>query len=116
MSAFICSDATTNALAQLAEVEPESRQRIAEVLRTANTRSVNVRYDQDEAPIPIAYAPSREVKVLSPVQVLKLCACFDYQCSESPEYPQSEAAQIVTAIRCRMIAKLPGYEEADWDL
>lgn len=119
MSSFICSDAHTNALAQLAEVYDDTaggRQRVAELLRAANTRSVTSRHSESDEPPPIVYAPSREIKVVSPVQVLKLCACFDYQCSDADNYPQSEAARIVEAIRHRTIAKLSGYEDADWSI
>jgi hypothetical protein len=118
MSAVICSDATTNALAQLAEVMPDDqagRQRVAELLRAENGRSFGVRNGERPVP-PITYVASSAVKRMPPVQVLKLCACFDYQCTETADYSQTEAARIVEAIRHRTISQLPGYLDAEWDL
>ena len=52
MSAHICNDATTNALAQHALTRTGStqeRQRIANLLRAANTASDNSRYAENDA-------------------------------------------------------------------
>ncbi len=119
MSSFICSDATTNALAQLASISNDTdlgRQRVAELLRAANAHSVNSRYSEGNAADPIAYEASATVKRMLAVQVLKLCACFDYQCSDADRYSLTEAARIVEGIRHQAIHRLPGYEDADWDL
>jgi hypothetical protein len=97
MSAHICSDATTNLLAQLAPLAAgDSRQSIAELLRAENTRSVNFRYRSEEAPEPIAFMA---VGSISPVGIVKLCHYFDYQACETDDYHETRAAKIIEAIR-----------------
>lgn len=105
MSAFICSDKTTNALAQLAPAEFGDRQAIADLLRAENTRSVNYRYRDQEPPEPIAFESSAEVPKLSAVAIIKLCDHFDYQACETDDYDRSLAAKIVDAIRRAAIDK-----------
>ena len=82
------------------------------VLTEANYRSVNYRYEErSKAP---QYVYTEYPRVLTPVEVLKACDCYDYQACEVADYRGSLAAAIVQAIRQRAIAELPGYEEAAW--
>jgi hypothetical protein len=97
MSAHICSDATTNLLAQLAPLAAgDSRQSIAELLRAENTRSVNARYRSEDAPESIVFMAAESI---SPVEIVKLCHYFDYQACETDDYHETRAAKIVEAIR-----------------
>jgi hypothetical protein len=97
MSAHICSDATTNLLAQLAPLAAgDSPQSIAELLREENTRSVNFRYSETDTPEPIVFVRRANVTA---IEVVKLCHHFDYQASETDDYHASRAAQVIEAIR-----------------
>ena len=49
-----------------------------------------------------------------PVQVLKSCACYDYQSCEDPDYENSEAYAFIESLKEHAISALPGYEEAKW--
>lgn len=52
----------------------------------------------------------------SPVEVLKLIACYEYQSCEHPGWHTSEAKVFCDALRHFAINGLPGYEEAPWEL
>jgi hypothetical protein len=107
MSAFICTDETVNALAQLAPLDDSSlRQNVVNLLRAENTRSVNYRYNEDDAIEPVTYQPNDAVSKLTPVEILKLCNHFDYQASETDDYHESQAAKIVETIRRQAIENL----------
>lgn len=88
-------------------------QRMAEILAAENTRSLNCRYNEEETP-PRDIAFSFQLKDRSPVEILKACACYDYNSDQTGLYAQSTAAQIIRAIRTRAIGRLPGYREALW--
>lgn len=51
----------------------------------------------------------------SPVETLKLCACYRYQSSEAETWDSSRAAAFVDALEHCAIAALPGYDDAPWD-
>lgn len=90
-------------------------QTIFSKLVIANYASVNHRYEENTPPMPGKYECDFDC-VLSPVQVIKACDCFDYQSCEVEEYKDTEAANIINAIRDRAISSLPGYEDAEWEI
>lgn len=49
-----------------------------------------------------------------PVQVLKACACYEYQSSESPDWDGGEAEGFIASLRRDAIRALPGFEDAVW--
>lgn len=55
-------------------------------------------------------------KVLTAVEVLKACDCYDYQSCETDDYHETTAAKLVDRIRKSAIGKLPGYEDAPWGI
>lgn len=81
----------------------------------ANYLSVNHRYDENTPPMPGKYEPDYE-RVLSPVQVIKACDCFDYQSCEIDNYELTDAARTIDAIRSRAVSALPGYDDAEWEI
>ena len=85
------------------------------MLVTANYQSVNHRYNENTPPMPGKYEPDYE-RVLSPVQVIKACNCYDYQSCEIDNYETTDAAKCIDAIRSKAINALPGYEEAEWEM
>lgn len=52
----------------------------------------------------------------SPIEVLKLVQCFEYQSCETADWEESEAYAFCDALRGQMIHQLPGYEDARWAL
>lgn len=92
----------------------------AQLLRGENHRSLRAKYGnriEEEAGFSEAdlRLPIFE-KPLSPVQILKLCQCYDYQACESKDYGDTAAKSLVSAIKSAAIATLPGYEEAHWSI
>ena len=50
----------------------------------------------------------------NPVQVLKACACYEYQACEHSGWADSEAHAFIMALTHRAINCLQGYSEAEW--
>lgn len=87
-------------------------QEIGQKLVDENYRSVNYRYDEDKKPHIFkkqSYMPN-----ISAVQIIKACACYNYQTCETPDWRETEAYAIVQALRERAIDMLPDYDEAEW--
>jgi len=79
-----------------------------------NYRSVNHRYHEDAEPYQFRWRPF--LPRLSPVEIIKACNCYRYQSCETPDFKETEAYAIMTALRERAIIHLPGYEEAAWEI
>ena len=140
MSAFLVSDSHLNALitwAALTQLNPGNpsscagysinesawtsflgnEQHCAAILYTANVESVNERYEKDDSTgVIFRFRQYKKWKSLTPVEVLKLCDCFDYQACEVKNYRATVAAQMVDGIREHAIHLLPGYSAAPWAL
>lgn len=87
-------------------------QEIGNILWNQNYRSVNYRYhDNQESP---KYYFKQNV--VSPVQVLKLISCLDYQSCETPDWEQTQAFKLLDEIKSIVINSLPGYAEAKWSI
>lgn len=128
MSAYLVSHDHINALATFAQLHnvyinhwaihwhgKDHAKEIAEALRAANVASMTDRYNDSE-PEPYTFKPYRNVKALTPVQIMKACICFDYQACEVPNYETTLAAAITAAILAQAAREMPGYQEADWDM
>ena len=63
--------------------------------------------------IPFKFKPSYDH--MPAVQVFKLIHCYEYQSCEHPEWEDSEAHTFCQALERRLIYRLPGYEEAEWE-
>jgi|SRR3990167_5335284 len=99
----------------------------AEVLYQENLRSVMARYPsdrRDNLPGPInrpehitVLANDRTLAAyrLSPIAILKMCDCLEYQSCETEDYRQTVAFKLLDAIRGAAIHALPGYDDAPWD-
>lgn len=121
MSAFIVSKNHIDAMISsvrtegiyLDDEQVKDRNRLGQELVNQNYRSVNERYDEKDEP------PTYEFKMqypLQPVQVIKLCDCYDYQACETNDYRETFASKIVESIRHKAIRNLPGYENAPWGI
>ena len=107
---------------RLAEVFPEE---IGAALLAENIASVRWNYpggDPDDLPGPIplptpaGYVFRREVSAVDPVQVLKALDCYEYQSDNHPGWPTSAAARFCAALRASATRRLPGYEQAQWEV
>lgn len=130
MSAYICSDSHINALATLAALArvkvyrpglpmidcAGQEQFTAELLLTENARSVNHRYPGDQNDPTIVHHCEARFLRLTPVEVIKLCDCYDYQACETDDYPQTLACALIKTLRKHYITELPGYDDAAWEL
>lgn len=130
MSAYVVSDAHINALVMWAAVHGASysynessrvdfrgnEQQCASLLHTANVESVNYRYREQGDYGGFVFRDYPEWRKLTPVVVLKLCDCFDYQASEVRNYRGTIGAQVIDGIRSHAIRMLPGYDAAPWGL
>lgn len=88
---------------------------IGQLLTDANVASVNYRYNDGENPAPYKYRRVADVGGLaaSYFDVLKGCDCFDYQSCELPNYDASMAADVVRAIRSKVIERITP-DSASW--
>lgn len=73
----------------------------------------------DIAPLPPASSPQgkeirRGGRRIKPVEILKSVGCYDYQACECADYEASDAAKLVGRIRSYAIARLPGWDAAQW--
>lgn len=116
MSAYICSDAHFNYLANFAIRKPKyggslrDGQNVIDVLYSQNLRSVNHRYREDgRAPAPRF---KREIQNFDMVQVIKACHCLAYESCETDDYENTEAKKLLDALEA--VRELPGYESAQW--
>lgn len=87
-----------------------------QVLVDQNFASVNFRYQESGKPFLYEYALHKEFSNMKPVEILKLCDCYDYQSCETDSYDRTLAANLIHFIRKKVIAALPGYEDAPWGL
>ena len=99
----------------------------AETLWQENIRSVQTRYPDDtwdSLPGPCAKPEHLTVttqEVLSdrchptPVAILKMCDCYEYQSSETDDWDRTLAHEILSLIRSAAIVALPGYDDAPWE-
>lgn len=133
MSAFLCSEKHINVLVsygahhdasvyipgpsgrwfwQSVKLDPTL---IANILTTANVEALHVRYGDDHVGSAVKYKPEA-TSHMSPVSIIKLCDCFNYQASEVKDYEGTPAAKIIDSIRNTAIDHLPGYNDAAWSI
>jgi hypothetical protein len=60
------------------------------------------------------FSPRRQ-RTPTPVETLKLCICFRYQCSDWKGWETSQAAAFVNALEYCATVALPGYGAAPWE-
>lgn len=87
----------------------------------ANARSVTSRYHITREAEGIEEFTAEDIgslfdKPRTPVQILKLIDCVEYQSCEDSAWEDSTACAVLHRIQREAIAALPGYEEAPWGL
>jgi hypothetical protein len=88
---------------------------LAAELYLANCTAYRERYGEDPSENYI-FTMRPEVHAMPAVQILKACACLDYQCSDWTDYPGSVAQRAIERIRDHAITYVPGYRAAAWTL
>jgi hypothetical protein len=89
------------------------KNRIGQELVNQNYRSVNERYQENDAP------PVYKFQMQYPlpgIAIVKACDCYDYQASETEDYKETLACRIIDAIRYAAIRRIPGYDDAAWEI
>jgi hypothetical protein len=131
MSIFTISDKHINALVRAAmeftggsfldftiyicdePIHYDDPNKMGQVLIDLNRYLVNWKYRENNKPVRYKY---QQCKLLSPVQILKACDCYDYQNCNVGVYESTEAGKIIDEIRRFYISVLPGYDEAKWHI
>ena len=115
------------------QLRPDTADAVGEMLLVQNERSYDHRHAGQHPTARLAYRfteRGRWAKVegrvdagwlmrgvrLEPVAALKALSCYEYQSCEDPGWQGSEARAFCDSLRRCLIAALPGYEAAPWDL
>ena len=107
--------AVANAQARVREITHENASHIGRMLLLENHRSVGHRYDEP-LELPAYNFNITQAPTLTPVEVLSIISCYEYQSCEHPGWEHSQAKAFCSALRHKMISHLPGYDEAPWGL
>jgi len=95
---------------------------VGQILKIQNIASVDYRYKANTEmqdylqKLDKKYIYNNRVNAVSPVALLKLLDCYDYQACETSDYKTTKACTIINQIREYTISRLPGYDEAAWGL
>lgn len=91
----------------------------AEILYQENVRSVLHRYPADNRSdyllrCRVTRQHVNQHQPSTSVEIIKLCACLDYQSCETDDYRTTLAHDLLEQIKQAAIYELPGYEDAPW--
>ena len=98
-----------------------------DLLYQENIRSVRARYPGDtwdalpgpcSKPLRLVVKPGDDTLAkyrLSPVALLKMADCLEYQSCETEDYRETVAFELLEHIRRAAIRRLPGYDAAPWE-
>lgn len=109
----------------------KNAQAVARGLALENIRSVATRYPQDQdgsrpgpgqldaeiveaAAIYAGYFIGHP-PFITPLQILRLIDCLDYQSCETDDWPQTLAYRQLDWLRSSAIRRLQGYDDAQWE-
>ena len=144
MSAFICSalhiktiavhatEKSFNGYYPLINVAPKGEgielsdaTTVARILMAENIKSIDYRYPDNEGSYSAEYSigsvteqdRSRiDMIAFTPVELLKLIHCLNYQSCGHSTWQESLAYCILKAFERSLLRRLPGYDEAPWGL
>lgn len=143
MSAFVVSTNTINAIvsfsvgghrrivtckriddpAQLTVTTEYTPSQIGQALIHENFLSVNYRYRTDDETPVYRFRPvwsgrvkPGTVRLLTPIDIIKLAHCLEYQSCEHPTWHASFAKDFLERVTDAATRSLPGYEKAPWGL
>ena len=143
MSAYIVKQSTINAIVTFAfgkelHIDPlpgsnhvgsavpitqyEPKQ-IAELLWSENHRSVNHRYREQMSLPPFSYAERRsgevlpaKTRILTPVDIISLCKCLNYQCCEPGDWSGTWTYRFLLEVIASAADDLIDGKDAPWGL
>lgn len=122
MSCFVVPDFHIDALVSWAVanharafIDAQTPAALAGHLHRANCFAYRERYGEDVGET-YTFTMRPEVHAMPAAQVLKACACLDYQCSDWADYRGSLAQRAIQRIRDHAITYVPGYVTAAWTL
>lgn len=107
------------------KITADNATEVGRILLDENERSVRYRYPRvapDELPGTIGQDAAKYNfrpwgEPLESLVILKACDGLEYQCSETDDYQDSIAVNILNSIRKREISRLPDYYESPgWSL
>ena len=99
------------------ELRMETADHVGQMLIRENHLSVNFRYDErPTVTLEDPYRFNMRLRPIDPVQVLKALNCYEYQSCEHPGWKTSEAKAFCDALRHSTIHRLPGYDDAEWEV
>lgn len=137
MSAFMVSDDHINAIVLAAREGDMSyelngvwkkvkgnEQECANLLYEANAESVYSRYPSErpkrvESDSEWATSDENSIVYVSPrllsgIQIIKLCQCFNYQACEVDDYEKTWASAFINRVIANQVHRIEGYDEAEW--
>lgn len=92
---------------------------LAENIASVNHRYPDDAYDDLPGPVPTPHAIDyrhRFALNVKPLWVLKAIRCYEYQSCEHPGWAESAAKTFCERMTTEAIARLPGYDQAPWDI
>lgn len=93
---------------------PNDMQSIGQTLLEENYRSYCCRYSERLTTPVFEY--NAHTRVYAPIQVIKAAHCYEYQTCESLTWKESLAKEIIDHIISVCTHRLPGYDEAAWEI
>lgn len=100
---------------QHTRLEHNNADHVGQMLVDANARSVNYRYNEDNAYVH-AYRKPRHT-AWTPAELLLAIHGYEYQTCETPDWIGSQAWAFCQALSKHIIRQLPGYRDAQtWEI
>lgn len=106
------------------QLTSEIQDEVGQMLLDENITAVSIRYPKVsigdlpgrvDAQYLMPYHYTHSCRTPTPVEVLSLINCYEYQCCEDPDYCVSEAHRFCEALQSIAILFLPGYTDAPWE-
>jgi len=97
------------------QVTRDTAAAVGAALFAENVASVTYRYDFALTVDPYV-ATNASPPATDPVQVLKAVQCYEYQTCEHPGWLDSAARLFCEHLTSAAIGRLPGYEDAAWEI
>lgn len=86
--------------------------KVCKALKNRNVQSFNFRYDgrySEEVTPDITF--NGDFKDLPAMQIVRLVECLSYNCSDHPEFANSDEEIFLESVKNNAIRRLPGYND-----
>ena len=102
----------------LAELTQENVKRTGQMLRDENTSCLNSRHERGlEADEPSLNFPTQSIVPIGQIrtaEILKAADYYEYQSSQHPGWPESNAREFIECLRAATWMTMPEYRRARW--